>query len=279
MKKIFTLWLGLLAGGIAVAQSNEKQPWMPLESRIGLALGIGSATYLDKNTSPLIYKSAPKNVRLFYNLESKHFLFSVDLDLKVGGTVAKYQRDRTLYFQEQDYKGKTEDKKFPVGGSFLAGRIGVGMFYKIPSTQQSTFRVAVGGRIMNELWYPQGWTTGGIFNSLSLNPEAWVQHRIDEHHSFAATLRTPLLARLTRLPYDNTVSAPGESTTSGFFRHSRWVSGAKFLAPTASLSYNYQINSRWGAGVTYEWGWYRITTPQTFKATSQSLLASVYHQF
>jgi hypothetical protein len=73
----------------AQAQDYEKRPWMPLENRIGLALGIGTVTYLDKNTSPLIYRSKPANVRLFYNLESNTFLFSLDIDFRIGSNQPK----------------------------------------------------------------------------------------------------------------------------------------------------------------------------------------------
>ena len=278
MKLTLTLAF-LLITGLAYGQDYENRPWMPLENRIGLALGIGSFTYLDKNSSPLVYQSRPKNLRLFYNLESNTFLFSVDLDVKMGSNAPKYHKDRTLFFQEEDYKGNKEDKKFPAGGSFMAGRISLGAYYKIASTQESTFKVAVGGRIMNEMFYPQGWNTSGMFNALSFSPEALTQHRINEHHQFSASIRSPVVARLTRLPYDNTVSAPDKNQLHGFFRNSGWVSPSKFLAPTMTLGYNYQINTRWGAGLIYELGWYNIQTPQQMKALSQSILANFHHQF
>lgn len=279
MKQIL-LAIGLLIiGEAALAQDGNSRPWMPLENRIGVAVGISNINYLDKNSSPLVYQSKPKNLRLFYNLESNSFLFSIDLDLKVGSNAPKYHQNRNLYFQEEDYKGKKEDKKFPAGGSLLAGRISVGGFYKIHSTQESTFKVAVGGRVMNELFYPQGWNTGGMFNALTLSPEAWTQHRIDEHHSFIASVRIPALTRLTRLPYDNTVSAPEKNQVQGFFRNSSWVGPKGFLAPALSVGYNYQINSHWGTGLNYEFGWYNIQQSQSMRATSQSLLANFYHQF
>lgn len=268
----------LAVAGVARAQDYQERPWMPLENRIGLALGIGSVTYLDKNTSPLIYKSQPRNVRLFYNLETNHFLFSVDVDLKVGANSPKYHPGRTLFFQEEDYTGKEEDKKFTAGGTFLGGRFSLGAFYKISSTQSSTFKVAVGGRIMNELFYPQGWTLAGLFNALSFSPEAVAQHRIDDHHSFTASVRVPVVALLTRPAYDNTVSAPGRSLVGGFFSNAAWVGPAKYLAPAVELGYNYQFNQKWGAGLHYEFGWYSISHPETFRAVSQSLLANFYHQ-
>jgi hypothetical protein len=279
MRLILSLTLLILCAVRTEAQDYVKRPWMPLESRIGLALGIGSVTYLDKNSSPLIYHSRPKNLRIFYNLESNSFLFSVDLDVRMGSNAPKYHRDRTLFFQEEDYKGKQEDKKFPAGGSFLAGRISLGAYYKISSTQESTFKVAVGGRIMNELFYPQGWNTGGIFNALSFSPEALTQHRVNEHHQFTASVRIPLLVRLSRLPYDNTVSAPDKNQLQGFFRNSTWVGPTKFLAPAMSIGYNYQLTTRWSAGLNYEFGWYNMQTPQQMKAISQSILANFHHQF
>ncbi|MCU0357633.1 MAG: hypothetical protein MUE95_08635 [Cyclobacteriaceae bacterium] len=263
----------------AQAQDYEKRPWMPLENRIGLALGIGTVTYLDKNTSPLIYRSKPANVRLFYNLESNTFLFSLDIDFRIGSNQPKYHPNRTLYFREEDYTGKTEDKKFPAGGSFMAGRISLGTYYKIPSTQESTFKVAVGGRISNELFYPQGWTVAGMFNALSFSPEGLVQHRVNEHHSITASARIPVAAWLTRPPYDNTASAPDKTMVGGFFSNARWVSVDQFLAPAIGLRYDYQFNQRWGAGINYEAGWHSITSPQPFRSLNQTLLANVYHNF
>ncbi|HEX8039344.1 MAG TPA: hypothetical protein VF490_09335, partial [Chryseosolibacter sp.] len=274
-----TTMICLAVAGMAQAQDYQKRPWMPLENRIGVAMGIGSLTYLDKNTSPLIYRSQPKNLRLFYNLETNHFLFSMDLDLKVGGNAPKYSPERTMFFREEDLSGNTEDKKFPAGGSFLAGRVSMGAFYKISSTQESTFKVAVGGRIMNELFYPRGWTVGGLMNALSLSPEALTQHRVDEHHSFTASVRIPLVALVARPPYDNTVSAPDKSAAGGFLGHSSWVGPSKYLAPALGISYNYQINQKWGAGLNYEFGWYKVAQGETFRAMNQSFLANVYHQF
>src|SRR5689334_8528824 len=91
-------------------QDYEKRPWMPLESRIGIMIGIGRVSYLDENTSPLQYRSKPKNVRLFYTLESNKFLFSVDFDIKMGGLFPKDHPHRTLFFREENYKGEKEDK-------------------------------------------------------------------------------------------------------------------------------------------------------------------------
>lgn len=279
MKSFATLVAGILLITAASAQDYEKRPWMPLENRIGLALGIGSVKYLDKNSSPLVYQSRPKNVRLFYNLESNTFLFAVDLDMRLGSNMPKYHPNRTLFFQEEDYKGNSEDKKFPAGGTFLSGRISMGAYYKISSTQESTFKVAVGGRIMNELFYTQGWNSGGTFNALSFSPEALTQHRINEHHQITASVRIPVVARLSRLPYDNTVSAPDDNQVKGFFSNSIWTGPSKFLAPAMTVGYHYQINPHWGTSLNYEMGWYSIQNPQQMNALSYSLLANIYHQF
>jgi hypothetical protein len=279
MKQFFLFTIVLAVGFAASGQDYSERPWMALENRVGVAIGIGSVTYLDRNATSLIYQSKPKNARLFYHLETNHFLFAMNLDMRIGSNGPKYHKARTFYFREENYKGKFEDKKFPAGGTFLAGRVSLGAYYKISSTQESTFKVAVGGTIMNELFYPQGWTTAGLFNALSLSPEAFVQHRIDGHHSFQASFRIPILTNLTRLPYDNTVSKPDKSIMKGFLDNAKWVGPGKYLAPAMSISYNNQLNSHWGAGLTYELGWYSIQQPQSMKATTQSLLANFYHQF
>lgn len=279
MKLNFTVVIMAMAVSIASAQEKSERSWMPVQNRIGLALGIGSMTYLDKNASPLIYTSKPKNVRLFYNLETNNFLFSVDLDFKIGSTSAKYHPGRMLVFHEQDYKGKNEDKKFPAGGSLMAGRLSFGAFYKLNKHSFSATRVAIGGKIMNELFYPQGWTTPGLFNATSFSPEVLIQHKLNNRNSFVAHARIPVATRLTRLNYDNTVSAPHSTQFKSFFKNSEWVSVNKFIAPSFGLDYNYQINHKWGTGLNYEYTWYNINTTQSLKAVNQSLLANIHRQF
>jgi hypothetical protein len=275
----FTFTAALLATAFTVACAQENERWMPFHNRIGLALGIGSMNYLDKNASPLIYTSKPKNVRLFYNLETSNFLFSVDVDFKIGNTTAKYHPGRTLLFYEQDYKGKNEEKKFPATGSLMGARMSLGAFYKLGNATASKTRVAVGAKLMNELFYPQGWTTSGLFNALSFSPEVLVQQKFDEKHSLIAHARLPLVTRLTRLNYNNTVSAPSSTQLQSFFRNSNWVSTKRFVSPAIGIDYNYNMNNKWGAGLNYEFTWYSITTAQPMKAVTQSLLANIYRQF
>jgi hypothetical protein len=277
MKLRFTIPFIFLAASLY--GQEDTRTWMALESRIGIAFGIGNISYLDRNSSPLIYQSKPKNVRLFYNLESNDMLFTIDLDVKVGGTKPKHHQTRTVYFEEENYHGEKQEKKFPVGGSFLSGRISLGAFYKIKSTQQSTFKVAVGGRIQTEMLYPQGWNNSGIMSAFSVSPEVLTQHRVDEHHSFIAAIRIPVVTYLTRLPYHNSVSNPGENQFGGFLKNSKWVGMKKFVAPVVRVAYDYNINQHWGAGLNYEFNWYYLSGPAGMKALSQSFLANIYHQF
>lgn len=278
MKKTILAFCLFLVSPAGIAQEDPR-PWMPLENRVGIAVGIGSHSFLDQNTSPLVYQSKPKSVRLFYQLESNHVIFTFDVDVMMGGLKPKYHSDRMLLFEEEDYKGKKETKKFPAGGSFLGARIGVGCFYKDRSTQESTFKVAAGIKIVEEIFYPQGWTSSGLMSSLSFAPQVMTQHRADEHHKFIATLRLPVFALVTRLPYHNSVSYPNAGQATGFFKNSEWSGVKRFIAPQATLGYEYQMSNQWGTGLTYDFYWYHVATEQKFRAMTQSLKASVYHQF
>jgi hypothetical protein len=278
MKFKVIVTLLLLAQVLRAQERHLPQPWMPLENRIGLAIGIGKVTYRDKNISPLVYQSPAKNVRLFYALESNHLLFSFDFDVKVGRLFPKHYRNRTMFFHEYDYKGKDEEKKFPAGGSFLGGRVSLAAYYKIESTQHSTFRTAAGVRISNTLFYPQGWTSAGIFNALSIAPEGAAQHRVDGHHDFTIHAGLPVATLLTRLPYHNTVSAPGKSLSGGFLSNTRWTGLSGYIAPSLGVAYRYQADQHWGAGLQYDLQGYIIRRPQTMKACTQSFLPNVYYQ-
>jgi hypothetical protein len=263
---------------IGIAQEDTR-PWMPLESRIGIAIGIGTQTFLDNNTSPLVYRSKPKNLRLFYQLESNDLLVNFDIDVKMGGLKPLTDQDRMLVFEEENYKGEKQTKKFPAGGSFLAAKISLGGYYKVKSTQESTFKVAVGLRVANEMFYPQGWTTSGLMNLLSLAPQAITQHRANEYHKFTAAVRLPLIAYITRPPYHNSVSHPNTNQLKGFFSNSQWSGIGEFTAPEVSFAYDYQLSTRLGTGVTYDINWYQVTTESKFRAMSQFVRASIYNQF
>ncbi|HEY0653093.1 MAG TPA: hypothetical protein VGD65_08190 [Chryseosolibacter sp.] len=276
MKRITLI---LLLAPFSLAAQEDSRPWMARENRIGLSIGIGTHRFLDQNTSPLIYQSKPKNVRLFYQLESKDLVVTFDVDVKMGGLQPKNNPNRMLVFEEEDYKGKKETKKFPAGGSFLGAKVSLGAFYKIRSTQESTFKVAAGLSVTNELLYPQGWTSSGMMNALSFAPKALVQHRINNSNKVTASMRLPVVARVTRLPYHNSVSHPESGQVSGFFKNSQWTSLGHFLAPDLSIGYEYLFSSRWGTGLTYDLNWHNVTTENQFKALSHYVRANIYHQF
>src|SRR5687768_3518661 len=107
MKRILLTLCLITRGVIGIAQEDAR-PWMPLESRIGIAIGIGTQTFLDNNTSPLVYRSKPKNLRLFYQLESNDLLVNFDIDVKMGGLKPLTEQDRMLVFEEENYKGEKQ---------------------------------------------------------------------------------------------------------------------------------------------------------------------------
>jgi hypothetical protein len=277
MKRFILIFLMLTS--LRGVSQQDTRPWMARENRLGISVGIGSHTYLDQNTSPLIYQSKPKNVRLFYQLESNDLLITLDIDVKMGGLKPKNHHNRILVFEEENYKGGKEVKKFPAGGSFLGAKVSVSAFYKIKSTQESTFKVATGLSVSNEMFYPQGWTSSGMMSALSFAPKALVQHRVNDHNKFTASLRLPLVARVTRLPYHNSISYPNSGQVEGFFRNSTWAGPAKFIAPEISLSYEFLFSNRWGTGLTYDLTWLNVTTEKQFNALSHYVRANVYHQF
>lgn len=269
----------LFNGIVAFGQDRADGQGTALRHRIGLAVGIGNIRYLDRNSSPLIYQSKPKCVRLFYNMEDDDFLFAIDVDVRVGGNSAKNHRGRMLYFREEDYKGHKEEKKFPVGGSFLAATVSLGAYYKLNGDADRAHDVALGGRIMNELFYPQGWTNSGMFNALSLAADAKGRYTADDVHVFSASAGLPVLTRLTRLPYHGSVSAPGKTQVAGFFRNSKWVGLAGYFAPAITAEYTYLFDSNWGAGIGYGWNRYSIEIPERMTGNAQTMRAHIQNQF
>ncbi|RAW02699.1 hypothetical protein [Pseudochryseolinea flava] len=275
----FKITLLLLCLFWKVSAQETAPPWMPMQNCIGLAIGLGTVSWLDKNSSPIDYTSKPKHVRLFYNLEVKSMLFTVDFDIKLGGMRAKHLAQRMVYFQEENYKGKKEDKKFPVGASFLAGKLSFGAYYKMKQSASAEFRVAPGIKLSNEMFYPQGWVSSGLFNAISFSPAANVQHRIDAEHDVTATVSLPVATYLARLAYHNTVSAPNKSLIEGFIRNSAWAGLGRFFSPAAELQYHYQFHNHIGTSLTYGFNYYLIEQSQPMRATSHTFLAGIHNQF
>lgn len=256
---LMTVW----SLGDAQETHDEKSV---VRNRIGIALGIGHVRWTDKNNSPLTYKSVPKNVRLFYNLETDDAIITVDLDVRMGGLKSKEHPDRTIFFREEDYKGKKEDKKFPVGGGLLAAKFSIGAFYKT-----SNDVTAVGIRMQEEMFYPQGWVSSGMFNAISFTP-AFLAQKIDNRHQLSATLHLPGIAYTTRLPYHQTVSAPNKTLLEGFFRNASWKGPGGYTPFGLALNYYYQEEESWGIGGTYELNSYSIRDPERMKSLSNALL-------
>jgi hypothetical protein len=268
----------LLLIPLASSGQENRNPWMDRENRIGISIGIGTVTFREKNTSPLVYRSRPPGLRLFYQLETNNTIITADLELKAGPMRPKRFPDRTLVFEEEDYKGNKQIKKFPVRGSFLGARVSVGGYYKIRSTQLSTFKTAAGIRFSNQMAYPQGWTTTGVFNALSIAPAAIVQHEINEDHRLASGLSVPVLTRLTRIPYHGSISYPNTGTTGGFFRNPTWATLPGFIAPSFNLSYDYTFNESFGAGLNYQRDHVFIRGSSPLRYSAQSLSPQFYYQ-
>lgn len=269
----------LLATIAPVKGQEDRRPWMPLENRVGIAFGIGKHTFLDENTSPLVYQSKPKNLRLFYQLESNTVLLSVDIDMRLGTLQPIEPRNRMLVFEEETLQGEKKTKRFPAGGSFLGAKVSLGGYYKIKSTQESTFKVAAGLRIAQEVFYPQGWTVSGLMSAINFAPQAIVQHRINGDHRVTTALRLPVAAYVTRPPYHNSVSYPGVKQVQGFFKNSEWTGIQKYITPELTVSYDFRISDYWGTGITYDFAWYQVETEKRLRAESHALRANIYTQF
>jgi hypothetical protein len=274
MKSRLTFLLMVLTSGVCAQETPVAEP--TVRNRIGLAIGIGHVRWTDKNSSPLTYQSIPKNVRLFYNLETEDIIVTVDLDVKMGGMKSKQHPNRTAFLQEEDYKGKKEDKKFPVGGSLLSGKLSLAGFYKT-SNREST-QAGLGIRLQEEMFYPQGWVSTGLFNAISIGPSVFGR-RTSDQHTFTATAHLPGISYVARLPYDNTVSAPNKTLMEGFFRNARWMGPGKFLPLTLAMNYQYQMNDHWGTGMLYELNTWRINHPQRMGAVSNALLVDLHGTF
>lgn len=115
----------------------------------------------------------------------------------------------------------------------------------------------VGASVSNQLFYTDNFTRTGWINSSSFNGEFEHRSVFDTKHQFSIKIATPLFARISRLPYHNTVSsANGESSVKTFFKqNSRLAWFGNFQNIQFDAGYEYMLSKPVGAGIHYFGQW------------------------
>jgi len=275
-----TTWITLLVSCTIVnAMAQDLLITNPTTYELGVSLGLNQWQTLDKNTSPLAYRSLQKDIGLHFKYFQNHSMVRVGIQGAIGHIKPSNIPGRNVYFQEKDVNGELKTVVVPANGNLLSFRFDIGYQYIFNPTDKQN-RFGMGLNISEELYNPSGFTRPGLMNIASLNPSFYYEHEFSSVHRVHMDAAVPIFALVTRMPYDNTVSLPGKSPIAGLFsKGTTSGSWANYKAFALNLGYRGKISDSINAGIDYVYQWKSIVQPKTLKMQNNLLLASFLYEF
>lgn len=275
-----TTWITIIAGCITFSvMAQEGLNSSPAIYELGISLGLNQWQTLDKNASPLPYKSTQKDLGLHFKYYRQHSLFTVGLRGAIGRIQPAGIAGRQVHFDEIDDGGNKTTISVPANGNLLSLKFDLGYRY-IFNPENRRNQYGIGVTISDELYNPNGFTRPALMNIASVNPSVYYEHFFSADHQFHINASVPVYALVTRMPYDNTVSLPGKSPIEGLFSKGTVSSSwQNYKATDVSIGYKGRISESLKGGFDYIYQWKSIKEPKTLKMQNNVLLASFLYEF
>jgi hypothetical protein len=238
-----------------------------------LAFSLGLADYgvADRAATALVYRGLTGSGRFDYHGERAHVRWGGGLGFAMGPYFAAHHPDRSAVFGTVGSDGATEEVEVPIRGRVMVPTASLGVDGKWSFGRVTLF---AGGTLDYELFYPQGFVTPGLMQSLTARPALRVRVDATAAHRFEVGVNTPIAAWVVRMPYHQSVSVPGESPVAGLVRlGSRFQGPGTLQGVGVDARYRYRINRRVGLTVRYQFAWLRNELPRLLlRAEQQALL-------
>lgn len=240
---------------------------------LGLSLGYADYGVGDRAATALVYRGDAGVGRFEYVGERGHLRWSGSVGFAMGPYRAAHHPDRVAVFGTLGVDGVADDVAVPIRGRVLVPVASLGLDGK-----WSFGRVTVlaGGTFDYELFYPQGFVTPGLMQSLTFRPALRVRVDASAAHRFEVGVTTPLAAWVVRMPYHQSVSVPGEGQAGGLVRL-----GSRFQGPGTlqgfgvDVRYRYRLGRRVGLTARYQFAWLRNELPRLLSRAEQQVLLGI----
>lgn len=278
-RKLLAIIICLLSISIVSdAQSNSIQ----------IGFGFQRTWILDQQGSPLKYQSKEKVLSLGY----QHFNENSTLDIQLNGALGDFFPagffNRQLYDPGFNPDGSHKTDSSLMNGKIYSGRIKLGYLrsvsngYSVIDKKDLYGKNYVGASLNNQLFYTNNFTRTGWMNSSSLNGEFYHRSTFNERNRFEIKISIPLFARVTRLPYHNSISSStGDSNVKTFFKEgSRFAWIGNFQNVQIDAGYEYMVNKNVWVGMHYfgQWLHYEKEKPINLFQNQLALKASLNYQ-
>ncbi len=244
-----------------------------------LSAGYRQTLLVDRQASPLLYRSNEKQVGFQYRRFTHHALVLAELNASFGDFFPDALRTRQFYetgFQED---GSPKTGSWPLTGTLYFGQLRLGYLQRIHRSTVSPGKPVqltgyAGLQLSNQLFYSDNIVRVGWLNSSAASAAYYAQLLLQKKHRFSVGASLALVARNTRLPYHNSVSSSsgGDNLSTVFKQGSRFVSPDKFQQVQVEAGYDYNISRKFGIGLHYSGQWLHYSEEMPL-----SLLQNSFH--
>ena len=222
---------------------------------------------LDQQGSPLKYQTSEKTLNLGYKHFGENSAFDIQLKGALGDFFPTGFFNRQLYDPGFNPDGSHKNDSSLMNGKIYHGQIKMGYMrsvsngYTVIDKKDLYGSNYAGASISNQLFYTDNFTRTGWINSSSFNGEFEHRSVFNTKHRFEIKISVPLFARVSRLPYHNSISSStGESGVKTFFKEgSRLAWFGNFQNIQFDAGYEYMLNKKLGAGIHYFGQWLHYT--------------------
>ncbi|RDC63785.1 hypothetical protein [Adhaeribacter pallidiroseus] len=257
--------LGLQVSTAPNGQAQER------EKEITLAYGPFQQTTLDKQASPLLYKSHHSNTATFTFINrTPRSQFHIRLNPGWGS----YAPDR---FKARTYGD--EDYVYSITPTLYVLNLKIGYLRKFNKPHKPNFlagaelaeNLFISDQIANTYW---------ATSIASLNLIGQRAFKISNRQKITAQVSMPVIAAVSRFNYANFPKSTDGSNFVEFFRQgTELVSMNKLQQINLEARYSYSLSQRFQVGLNYQFSWLHYPEPRTIRTYSQALLFQTSYRF
>ena len=237
------------------------------KNSINIGIGYQRTWMNDQQGSPLKYQTSEKTLSLGYQYYGEQSKFDLQLNGAMGNFFPTGFFNRQLYNPGYNSDGTHKTDSSLMNGKIYSGRIKLG-YLKAVSSGYSTIdkkdlynKNYVGASLNNQIFYTDNFTRTGWMNSSSFNGEFDHRALYNTKHQIEIKISVPLFARVSRLPYHNSISsANDDSDIKTFFKQgSRFAWLGNFQNIQLDAGYQYMMSKSFGLGLHYFGQWLHYT--------------------
>lgn len=257
------------------------------KNKIGLHSGIEQNLYLDKLTTPLVYKGYGIPLGLSYHKQNDNSQFDLSLTYTGLKEKSKYHPNRILYINPLEYIPEIDIS----GDTVLHAKIGsarlphfsllAAYYRRIRSNKARCLATYVGGSFSSNVCIPES-DNVIVFTPIGLNQFNIAFKSSYELHpqlSFSFGISLPVCTWAIRLPYSLSPVEPNKGIYKSAFSNGRVVSWNKYQSLNAFLTIDYLLHKRIALQLNLFSRYLHYSYPKSIRFLQYNFVSGIFFTF